>query len=121
MLRIPLQERTSLYGETFEHFIILECIKLANYYLLDYRFSYLSTKDGAEVDLVVDRPGKPYLFIEIKSTQQVTEESMRTINKLSKDFVHCEAVCFSQDSYIKKYGDITVYPWKEGIKKFFTK
>ena len=119
MLRVPLQVRTSLYGETFEHFIILECIKLATYGALDYRFSYLSTKDGAEVDLVVDRPGQPHLFIEIKSTTQVTEESLLTLSRLAKDFVDCESVCFSQDRYQKKWGDITVYPWQEGIKQFF--
>lgn len=120
MLRVPLKKSTSAYGEAFEQFIILECIKLATYYNLDYRFSYLSTKDGAEIDLVVDRPGQSYLFIEIKSTNQVMEESLRTLSNLSKDFGHCEAVCFSQDSFQKRYEHIIVYPWQEGIKKFFT-
>lgn len=120
LLRIPLRDSTSVYGETFEHFIILECMKLANYYSLDYRFSYLSTKDNAEIDLVVDRPGQPHLFIEIKSNREVMPQSLKTLSQLSKDFKYCDAVCFSQDPYIKKYGDITIYPWREGLKKFFT-
>jgi predicted AAA+ superfamily ATPase len=120
LLRIPLKEGTSVYGETFEHFIILECMKLAEYYSLDYRFSYLSTKDDAEIDLIVDRPGQPHLFIEIKSSCEVLPQSLNILRQLAKDFKHCEAVCFSQDSYIKKYDDVTVYPWKEGIKKFFS-
>lgn len=32
MLSTSLRPGTSLYGEIFEHFIILECIKLASYY-----------------------------------------------------------------------------------------
>jgi len=120
LLRVPLRESTSAYGETFEHFIILECIKLASYYALDYRFSYLCTKDDAEIDLIVDRPGQPYLFIEIKSSTEITSQSLKSLRQLAKDFQNCEAICFSQDIYIKKYGDITVYPWREGIKKFFT-
>ncbi len=121
LLRIPLRDSTSLYGETFEHLIILECIKLSHYYALDYRFSYLSTKDDAEIDLIVDRPGQPHLFIEIKSSREVLPQSLKTLNQLANDFKECEAVCFSQDIYIKKYGNTTVYPWREGIAKFFLK
>jgi predicted AAA+ superfamily ATPase len=119
-LRIPVQEGTSVYGELFEHFVILECMKLADIYQLDYRFSYLMTKDGAEVDLVVDRPGEPYLLIEIKSTQQVRPDQLTTLTKLTKDLKNAEGVCFSQDPYKKKYNNITVYPWQEGIKIYFT-
>jgi len=120
LLRIPLQTSTSAYGDAFEHFIILECIKLANYYNLDYRFSYLRTKDDAEIDLIVDRPGKPHLFIEIKSGKEISSTSLKTLKQLAKDFGSCEAVCFSQDSYLKKYDNVTVYPWREGIKTFFS-
>ena len=121
MTSVELLPQTSAYGDAFEHFIILECMKLANYYSLDYRFSYLCTKDDAEIDLIIDRPGQPYLFIEIKSSSEIASQSLKSLGQLAKDFQNCEAVCFSQDIYIKKYGNITVYPWKEGIKKFFTK
>ena len=120
MLSIPLQQSTSAYGEAFEHYIILECLRLANYFKPEYRFSYLKTKDDAEIDLVVDRPGMPHLFIEIKSSHAVDEIQLNTLKALSNDFGNCEAVCFSQDPYAKKFSDITVYPWKEGIEKFFT-
>lgn len=118
-LRIPLQTQTYAYGEAFEHFIILECMKLASYYELDYRFSYLATKDDAEVDLVVERPGKKTLLIEIKSTTQVQPQHLKTLETLRKDMGDVEAACFSQDPFQKKYGDITVYPWHEGIKWAF--
>lgn len=118
-LRIPLQEGTSVYGEVFEHFIILECMKLANYYQLDYRFSYLQTNDGAEIDMIVDRPGQPYLLIEIKSTRQVHPQQLKTLSQLAHDLGNAEAVCFSQDPFSKKYGNVVVFPWKEGIQKFF--
>lgn len=118
-----LQERTYAYGEAFEHFIILECIKLASYFKYEYRFNYLRTKDDAEIDLVVDRPGKPILFIEIKSSEQVRDEDLTNFIRLIKDFKesegNCEAVCFSRDTYKKQLGDITVFPWQEGLKEYF--
>jgi uncharacterized protein len=76
-LSLPLTESTSAYGEIFEHFIILECMKLASYFYPEYRFSYLKTKDDAEVDLIVERPGLPLLFIEIKSANEINESSLK--------------------------------------------
>lgn len=118
-LRMPLQMQTYAYGEAFEHFIILECMKLASYYELDFRFSYLATKDDAEVDLLVERPGQKTLLIEIKSTTQVQPQQVKTLEILAKDLGQAEAVCFSQDPFQKQYGTVSIYPWHEGIKQFF--
>lgn len=120
-LTLPLKESTSSYGEAFEHMVILESFKLASYLKKEYRFSYLLTKDDSEIDLVVERPGKPVLFIEIKSTKQVTRESLRSLISLSKDFGKCEAVCFSDDPYEKLVSGIKVIPWQKGVKRYFWK
>lgn len=119
-LTLPLQKSTSNYGDIFEHFIILECIKLAAYYKSEYRFSYLRTKDDAEVDLIVERPGLPLLFIEIKSSENVRQTDVSQLATIAKDFGHCEALCLSNDPYAKQYGNVSILPWQEGIKKFFT-
>lgn len=119
LTEIPLAERTNGYGRAFEHFIITQCKLVASYKHRNYRFSYLSTKDGAEIDLVVERPGKPILFIEIKSTTDVTENQLKTLSVMKKDFGECEAICMSRDPYAKVINGITVYPWQEGIRKYF--
>lgn len=118
-LTLPIKEGTSAFGEAFEHLVILECIKLASYFKSEYRFSYLRTKDDVEVDLVVERPGKPILFIEIKSSTQVKKESISTFINLVKDFGKCEAICFSNDPYEKIIEEIKVLHWKKGVKKYF--
>jgi uncharacterized protein len=120
MLSVPLVPRTSAYGEAFEHFIILECLKLRDEFYSEYRFSYLQTKDDIEVDLVVERPGKPILFIEIKSTTHVTSESLSSFIHLVRDFETCEAVCFSDDPVEKMIDNVRVLPWKTGLKRYFT-
>ncbi len=120
MLSAPLRESSSAYGEAFEHYIILECKRLADYFKPQYRFSYLQTKEGAEVDLVVERPGLPYLFIEIKSNTNVREEQLSAFKKLAEDFKNCEAVCFSKDPYPKRFEHISVLPWQHGIIQYFS-
>ena len=120
LLSLPLKESTSSYGEIFEHFIILQCKFLASYFFPDYKFSYLKTKDDAEIDLVVERPGLPILFIEIKSTERVQDHHLSNLKALSHDFGTCEAVCFSRDPYVKKIDNIRLLPWFEGVKMYFT-
>lgn len=120
-LSISLQPSTSAYGDAFEHFVILECLKLANYFKPEWRFSYLKTQDDVEVDLIVERPGQSILFIEIKSNSNVQAEHLRSFIKLVDDFKECEAVCFSNDQYAKQIGAITVLPWNIGIKQYFGK
>ncbi len=119
MLSVPLVTSTSAYGEVFEHFIVLECYRLASCYYPEYRFSFLKTKDDAEIDLVVERPGEKTLFIEIKSSKEVQEENLSTLKKIAQDFGECEAICFSQDIRRKRFAEIYVYPWKEGIAHYF--
>lgn len=118
-LSLSLKPETSAYGEVFEHFIIVECHKLASYFFSEYRFSYLRTKDDAEIDLIVDRPGLPLLLIEIKSKNSVQSEDLNRFQQIIKNFPTCEAVCFSRDTHVKKIGAVTVYPWADGIKKYF--
>ena len=65
------------------------------------------------------RPGLPTLFIKIKSTAQVTPTQLSSLSKITKDFGECEAICFSQGPRRKQVDNITVYPWAEGIQRFF--
>ena len=82
----------------------------------DYRLHYLKTKDDVEVDLVIDRPGQPLLFIEIKSSKNVRAEDLSKFIKITKEFGDCEAICLSRDECKKKIHNVMVYPWQEGLK-----
>lgn len=120
-ITIPLQESNSVYSEAFEHFVITQCKNLASYYHRDYKFSYLRTKDDAEIDLVVERPGQEILFIEIKSSTDVQEQQLSNVKQLARDFGQCEVVCFSRDTFAKKLDGVMVYPWADGIQRYFAK
>lgn len=119
-LTIPLSEGTSAYGDVFEHFMILQIYQLISYFHPEYRLSYIRTKDDLEIDLVVERPGKALLLIEIKSTTNVQEQHLRSLKAVAQDLLGCESICLSQDVFAKRYDNVTVYPWLEGIKKIFT-
>src|ERR1700733_4999266 len=118
-LLVPLVPKTFAYGEAFEHFIILEFIRLASYFQPDYRFSYVRTAGDVEIDLIVERPGKPLLCIEIKSSDSIDEADISSFKRLTEDIPNSEAIVLSQDRFMKKYKHVTCYLWKQGLKEFF--
>lgn len=120
-LTLTLQEKTTPYGDAFEHFVILEIVRLTSYYSLDYRFFYLRTPSDVEVDLIIERPGKPPLFIEIKSTSEIEKTSISAFIRLTRDFGECEALVLSRDPFRKKLEHVLCYEWKEGIREIFKK
>lgn len=116
---VPLLPKTNAYGNAFEHFIILECMKLSDYYRKDYRFNYLRTPSDVEIDLVIERPGKPLLCIEIKSNTNVTQEDITSFKHLTSEMPDNEAVVLSNDKYAKKIGHVLILPWKQGLDELF--
>lgn len=118
-LEIPLKPRTHAYGNAFEHFIITEIMRLASYLRHQYKFSYLRTINDVEIDLIIERPGKNTLYIEIKSTDNIKSEMLTFFKKIAKDAKNVEALCLSNDPYAKKFDNVLALPWQEGIKKIF--
>lgn len=118
-LSVPLLPKTFAYGESFEHFIILEFVRLASYFQPDYRFSYVRTANDVEIDLVVERPGKPLLCVEIKSSEDINEKDIGSFKRLTKDIPNCEAIVLSQHRFMKQYDHVTCYPWKLGLEEYF--
>lgn len=119
-LSVPLMPSTSAYGEAFEHLVILEAIKLASYFKTEYQFSYVQTSSGAEIDLLVERPGQKTLMIEIKSAQQVHAQSLRTLMEFANDFGDCEAICLANEPYPRRIEQVRVMPWQQGLKEYFS-
>lgn len=116
-LEQELHPRTWAFGQAFEHFVIMEAIRLASYFQPDWRFSYLRTKDDAEIDLIVDRPGQPLALIEIKSTSHVKNEDMAALRRFKNDMPGSEAFCFSLDPTPRVIDAVLCVPWRMGLRR----
>lgn len=110
-----LSANTYAYGRAFEQFIVLEAHRLSRYRKRDYRFSYLRTKDDAEIDLVIERPGMPPALVEIKSAEHVDERHSRPLERLAGGFGKAEAFVFSRDPRPKRFGSVLALPWEQGF------
>ncbi|MBI4209875.1 MAG: ATP-binding protein [Deltaproteobacteria bacterium] len=112
-----LLPQTSVYGKAFEHFLMIEIHRLNTYLKKDFRLSYLLTKDGAEIDLIMERPGAPTALVEIKSSEHVDERDTRIVQSFLKDFEKAQAYVLSRDPRPKKIGDVYALPWQEGLQE----
>lgn len=116
-LTVALLPQTSAFGEAFEHFVITEIVRLNSYFKKDFRFAYLKTKDGAEIDLVIERPGLPDVYIEIKSKTEVNEKDTDTLENFRKSLAKSEFFLLSNDPIPKIINKISCFHWKQGLKE----
>lgn len=120
-LQVKLIPGTYAYGKAFEHFVITQLLFHNTYYQKDYQFFYIKTKDGAELDLVIRKPDKNLVLVEIKSNEKAEEINVNTLSAFRKDFPGSRAYCLSRDSLIRKKNNINYLPWDKGIVKIFEK
>ena len=96
--------------------IICEITRLPSYERNDFTFSYLRTKDDAEIDLIIERPGMPHALVEIKS-YRVDEDDVAVLRRFLPDFPGAEAFCLSLDPDAKVLHGIDCVYWSEGLKQ----
>jgi len=115
-LNLEITPNNFTYGKHFEHFLIIQMFFCNHYKKLDYQFFYLKTKDGAEIDLIIDRPGEPLAIIEIKSTSKIEKNDFQTLIEFKRSLPNAEAFCLSQDTYERVDSEINIMPWQKGLK-----
>lgn len=117
-LTVPLLRQTSAFGEAFEHFLILEFLKIAQIKNPDIRLSFFRTSDGSqEIDLIVERPGKAVALVEIKSSERVDEKIISKLKRFASDFKNSELYVLSQEKRGRSVEGVRILPWQRGIKE----
>lgn len=117
---VPITPKTFEYGHAFEHFVILEFMRLNSYTEMDYKFSYLRTKEDKEIDLILERPGSPDLLIEIKSYAAVDRDDVKELKVFLDAWDRpAEAMLLSQDARRLNIQGVSCLPWREALNELF--
>ena len=117
---ISLTKNTYSYGSAFEHRVLLECFYLNEYFRKDFSFSYLRTKEQSEIDLIIERPGKKDILIEIKSTNHIQTKHIRKLYRFKKDWPQlCKAQIWSQEKTSKVIEKVECLFWKDALRSLF--
>jgi predicted AAA+ superfamily ATPase len=115
-IQLGLSSSSFEYGDLFEQFIICECFRMNEYLNREYNFSYLRSKDGAEIDLILDRPGLKRAMIEIKSSTHIGSENLSHIIQFKNEHPKVEAFCLSRDPNPKIIEKVQCLPWEKGLE-----
>lgn len=103
------------FGKLFEHFIVLELIRLNSYRRARQRYTTFRTADGAEVDLMVETASGQMLAVEIKSTETVSEVDINKLRTSGATLGAHRRLVLSRETTPRKVNDVDILPWREGI------
>lgn len=112
-ITLQIERGTSVYGRTFEHFIILEIIRLSRYFKKDFEFSFYQTNDGSEVDLIIETPNKEIFAIEIKSSFNIDSKTLSGLRSFKEVCKKSRLFCVSLVERKRKLGEIEILPWRQ--------
>ena len=103
------------FGNLFETLVICDFLKRFYHHGMKPSMYYLRTRDGLEIDLVIDMEGKLHLF-EIKSTMTIIPKHashiQHIINSLGHKVETAGIISYSEDSF-PIVNNIYNYSWKE--------
>ena len=121
-LDLPLKKGTYSYGKAFEQKVLLECFYLNEYLKKDFNFYYLMTKHKNKIDLIIERPAKPDILVEIKSSDLVQTRHIKKLCRFKKEWPRpCEAQIWSQEKTQKVIEKVDCLFWKSALKSLFFK
>jgi hypothetical protein len=72
----------ALHGQLLDTFVFQELRKQASWYDVPIGFSHFRTKDGVEVDIVMEGGHSSVVGIEVKSAESVSARDFRALKKL---------------------------------------
>ena len=101
----------TVYGMLFEHFVILEIIRLLSYSQQFFRVFHWRSSHGAEVDLIVEKEDT-LLAIEIKSIPRVRTGDLKGLKSFIEDYPGSRPVCVSTADRPYMAGNFPVIPWQ---------
>ena len=106
------------FGNAFEHLVISEAYRINEYSESGYRFSYFRSKDGVEIDLILER-GKEVILVEIKSKNKVLSHDLKSLKSVREAINSKKEYVLCLEKRARKVDGIEIIHWQDGIKNIF--
>jgi predicted AAA+ superfamily ATPase len=115
--RKTLIEKSTEFGDLFEHFIFLELKAYQLQTRADWDLEFWRTHTKDEVDFIL---GKGEVIIEVKSSAQFKNEFVSGLNKFKNLYKCKRAILVCQTEEKKIIEGIEIYPWKEFLEELWS-
>jgi uncharacterized protein len=110
-----IDPKSDLYGQAFEHFIILEVRAYLKYSRINETLSYWQAKNGYEVDLIIGNE----VAIEIKATNSVSDNHLKGLKMLQEEKICTKYFLISQDKIARNQDDIEIRDYKDFLARLW--
>jgi uncharacterized protein len=99
-------------GRLFEQWIILETHRMLNYLRGEAGLHFWRTNHGAEVDLIIEKYGRPVAAFEIKSASHISGAHLSGLRAFREDYpdVPLHVVAHVENPF--RLEEVLVLPWK---------
>lgn len=104
------EERGSVFGRAFEHFIFMELYAYRAYNSADFPISYWRTTNGYEVDFVL---GTGKVAIEVKSSAEPSSSDFKGLFRFVNDYSPLRSIVVTNENARRKIGPHELIPWRE--------
>lgn len=117
-LELDIRVESFRFRKLFEMVVVLELIRLNDYFHRDYRFYYWRTNTGLEVDIILSRGADSApIAIEIKSSKNPSAKDLHALQSFHSENKKATLICLCQTPNPYEIDKIAVLPWKDGIVK----
>ncbi len=111
--QIPAQ--SDLYGQAFEHFVLLEVRAYLSYWRKHIDMSYWCTKHGTEVDLIIGDE----TAIEIKTTNKTADKHFKNLRLLAEENICQRYILISHDRINRKVDQFEAIYWEDFLQQLW--
>lgn len=109
-LTSSLEPANPLYGRVFEHFCILEFMRLHSYKRTEHKLGFFRTRGGLEIDLIQEKHGQ-IRAIEIKSTSNINSSHTKGLNVFAEEFPNAELIIVCNAPHPIQIGKVKCVPF----------
>jgi len=107
------EEKGELFGQAFEHFILMEISAHSSYSEVNYDINFWRTKSGQEVDFIL---GRGEVAIEVKGTSRVDNRDFNALGTFIQEYSPQKAFMVCNEKTKRIHKGITVIPWREFLQ-----
>ena len=108
----------AIRGRRFEQFIIAQIFACIQYNRFDYQLFYWRTNHGAEVDLLICQGEKILYAVEIKSSLNITKESLDGVRSFLSDHPDVAPYVLGHNQKPRQLSDsLTLMNWDDFIRQ----
>lgn len=115
--RKTLIDKSTEFGDLFEHFIFLE---LKAYHLLtraDWDLEFWRTQRRDEIDFIL---GKGEVLVEVKASSSYKSEYSRSLKKFKAEYRCKRMIIVSQALEKRVIDEIEIYPWQDFLDELWS-